>query len=60
MDFILLPDLAAFMIGFVAIAAVSVALAIGTTVLFFADNHTLRVRRHESVRHYYGHLAFGR
>lgn len=59
MDFILLPDLPAFMIGFAVIAAVSVALAIGTTVLFFTENHALRVRRHEGVRHYYGHLALG-
>lgn len=60
MDFTLLPDLSAFMIGFAVIAAVSVALAIGTTVLFFTENHTVRVRRHESVLHYYGHLALGR
>ena len=33
------------------------SLAVGTLVLFFADNHAVRVRRHESIRSYYGHLA---
>jgi uncharacterized protein (DUF58 family) len=58
MDFTLLPGLTAFMIGFVLVAALSIALALTTTTRFFLQNHVVRVRRHESIRTYYGrHLA---
>jgi hypothetical protein len=59
MDFTLLPDLTAFMIGFVLVAALGAALLAGTVALFFVDHHAVRVRRHESVATYYGHLALG-
>jgi hypothetical protein len=57
MDFTLLPDMTAFMIGFVIVAALSVALLVGTAAVFFAENRAVRVRRHESFFSYYGHLA---
>jgi hypothetical protein len=59
MDFVLLPGLSAFTIGFVVIAAVSALLAVGTLVLFLADNHAVRVSRHEGIVGYYGDLALG-
>jgi hypothetical protein len=59
MDIILAPGLSGFTIGFVVLAALCALVAVGTLVLFFADNHAVRVRRHESIRSYYGHLAHG-
>lgn len=59
MSFVLLPDLTPFLIGFVLIAVLSVALLLVAAAVFFAQNHTVRVRRHESIASYYGHLALG-
>jgi hypothetical protein len=59
MDFTLLPDLTAFVIGFALLAALGGILLTGTAAMFFADHHAVRVRRHESVATYYGHLALG-
>ena len=60
MDFTLLPDLTAFMIGFIAIAAFGVGTLLVSTTVFFTRNHAVRVSRHEGIRSYYGHLAMGR
>jgi hypothetical protein len=60
MDFTLLPHLTAFMIGFALLAVVGVVALFAETTLFFAENHAIRVRRHEGVLSYYGHLAQGR
>jgi hypothetical protein len=54
-----LPNLTAFVTVFFAVAAFSVALAVGSLATFFARNRPVRVRRHESVAHYYGHLVLG-
>jgi hypothetical protein len=60
MDFTVLPDLTAFIIGFVLVAAVGVVALLATLVTFVTENHAVRVRRHEGVLSYYGHLALGR
>jgi hypothetical protein len=57
MTFTLLPGMTAFMIGFVIVAVLSVALVIGTAAVFFSQNRAVRVRRHEGFFTYYGHLA---
>ena len=45
-------------VGVLAVAGLVLAVgALGTAVV---RNHTVRVRRHETIRHYYGHLALGR
>ena len=54
-----LPNLTAFVTVFFAVAAFSVALAVGALATFFAQNRPARVRRQESVAHYYGHLVLG-
>jgi hypothetical protein len=59
MNFTLLPDLPAFLVGFVLVGAVAVALLLGALGTFFVENRVVRVRRHESLVHYYGHLALG-
>ena len=60
MDFVLAPSLFPFIMGFVVLAGLAALVAVGTLVLFFADNHSVRVRRHEGIFSYYGHLAQGR
>jgi hypothetical protein len=57
MNFILYPDLTGFLIGFVVVAALAGLAALTTITVFFTQNHAVRVRRHESVRSYYGHLV---
>ena len=54
-----LPNVIPFVTVFFAVAAVAVALAIGSLATFFAQNHGTRVRRHEGVFHYYGNLVLG-
>ncbi|MEO7352223.1 MAG: hypothetical protein ABIR34_02795 [Marmoricola sp.] len=60
MSFTLLPHLAAFIIGFGLLATAGLIALLGTATMFFSENHTVRVRRHEGVLSYYGHLALGR
>jgi len=60
MYFTLLPDLAAFIIGFALLAAVGLIALLSTATMFFSENHTERVGRHEGVLSHYGHLALGR
>jgi uncharacterized protein (DUF58 family) len=55
----LLPTVSAFLVAFAVVAAVAVAAVLAAAVLFFSENHTIRVRRNESVFSYYGHLALG-
>jgi len=59
MNFTLLPTLAPFAIGFVLLAALTVVAVLGAAGTFFVQNHAIRVRRHEGVVNYYGHLALG-
>ena len=54
-----LPNLTAFLTVFFTVAALAVALAVGSLATFFSQNRPVRVRRHESVAHYYGHLVLG-
>ena len=59
MNFTLLPDLAPFAVAFFAVALVAVLGVVAVAGVFFAEHRPVRVRRHESVVHYYGQLAFG-
>jgi hypothetical protein len=59
MDTNLIPVLTAFIIGFVFVAAVGAVALLTVATSFFAENHAVRVRRHEGVFSYYGHLAVG-
>ena len=54
-----LPNLTAFVTVFFAVAALAVVFAIGSLATFLAQNHQVRVRRHEGVFQYYGHLVLG-
>ena len=54
-----LPNLTAFVIVFFAVAALAAVLAVGSLATYFAQNRQVRVRRHEGVVPYYGHLALG-
>jgi hypothetical protein len=54
-----LPNLTPFVTVFFAVAAIAAVVAVGALTSFFAQNHTVRVRRHESIAHYYGHLVLG-
>jgi hypothetical protein len=54
-----LLNLTAFSIVFFALAALGVIVALASLTKFFTENHAARVRRHESIRSYYGHLALG-
>jgi hypothetical protein len=53
------PNLTAFLTVFFAVAAIAAVLTVGALATFFTQNHSTRVRRHESVAHYYGHLVLG-
>ncbi len=44
---------------FFAVAAIAVAVAVGSLATFFAQNRPVRVRRHEGVFQYYGNLVLG-
>ena len=54
-----LPNMTAFVTVFFAVAAIALALAIGSLATFFVQNHSIRVRRHEGVFQYYGNLVLG-
>lgn len=54
-----LPNLTAFLAVFFTVATIAVVLAVGSLATFFAQNRPVRVRRHEGVAHYYGHLVLG-
>jgi hypothetical protein len=54
-----LPNVIPFVTVFFAVAAIAVALAIGSLTTFFAQNRPVRVRRHEGVFQYYGNLVHG-
>ncbi|KQT89483.1 hypothetical protein ASG49_17205 [Marmoricola sp. Leaf446] len=63
MSFTLLPDLAPFVLGFAALAGLGLVLALVglvATTSVVAETRRARLRRHEGVLHYYGHLALGR
>jgi hypothetical protein len=54
-----LPNQTAFLTVFFAVAVVAAVATVGALTAFFAENHTTRVRRHEGVLEYYGHLILG-
>jgi hypothetical protein len=54
-----LPNLTVFVTVFFAAAAFAIAFAAVSVTKAFAENRAVRVRRHESVGHYYGHLVLG-
>lgn len=60
MTFTLLPQVAGFVLVFALVAAVGALALVGLAMTFAVDHHAERVRRHESLVHYYGHLALGR
>jgi hypothetical protein len=54
-----LLNLTAFSTVFFALAALGVVVALAAVTVFFTENHAVRVRRHQSIRSYYGHLTLG-
>jgi hypothetical protein len=54
-----LPNLTAFVTVFFTVAAIAAVVAIGSLTTFFAQNRPVRVRKHEGVVQYYGHLVLG-
>ena len=58
------PDLTPFVVAFVLIDLVAVlalvSVALVPVVGFFTRNHAVRVRQHQGLVSYYGHLATGR
>jgi uncharacterized protein (DUF58 family) len=55
----MLPHFTDFLVGFAVLAAVAVAAVFTSATLFFSENHAIRVRRHEGLFSYYGHLVTG-
>jgi hypothetical protein len=53
------PDLTPFVVAFVVLDVVAALLVIGLVAGALVQHHGRRVRRHESIRRYYGNLAFG-
>jgi hypothetical protein len=54
------PDLTAFVWTFLAIDVLAALVVVGVVVGALAHHHGQRVRRRETIRRYYGHLATGR
>jgi len=54
-----LPSQTAFLIVFFSVAVVAAVVAMSALTTFFAQNRTVRIRRHEGVGQYYGHLVLG-
>ncbi|MET0998912.1 MAG: hypothetical protein ABWX73_09380 [Marmoricola sp.] len=58
------PDLTSFVVAFVLIDLVAALVIVGLAAVAVTDfvsvNHARRVRRHEGIVSYYGHLALGR
>ena len=59
MTFTLLPGVTPFVIALIVLATVAVAVSLGLVAGALLQNRTVRVRRHETILHYYGHLALG-
>jgi uncharacterized protein (DUF58 family) len=59
MEFDMLPHFTAYLVGFALVAVVAVAAVLTSATLFFTENHAIRVRRHEGLFSYYGHLVLG-
>ena len=57
------PDLTSFVLAFVLIDVVAALVVLGLAAVAVTDfvkvNHARRVRRHEGVFSYYGHLVLG-
>jgi hypothetical protein len=54
-----LPNLTAFFAVFFTVVALAAVVVTGSMTTFFARNHRVRVRRHQGVFEYYGHLVLG-
>lgn len=62
MSIVVLPHLMGFLIGFAVIAGLALvlsAVAVVATSPVVVESRRTRLRRHEGVLHYYGHLALG-
>ena len=57
MTFELLPTVTPFVVAFLSVAALAVALSVAVVATFVLGNRRTRVARHESIRTYYGRLA---
>jgi hypothetical protein len=59
----LAPDLTSFVVTFVLIDVLAALVLVGLTAVAVTDfvraNHARRVRRHEGIFSYYGHLVLG-
>jgi uncharacterized protein (DUF58 family) len=59
MELNLLPAVTVWLVAFGVLALAGLVTVLTALAVFFRENHTVRVRRHESVSSYYGHLALG-
>lgn len=57
MSFELLPTVTPWLVAFVALAVVTLVVAVAAITEFVVSNRKVRVSRHESMRSYYGRLA---
>lgn len=58
MNFELLPSITPFVAVFLTVAGVAIVLALAVLTQLVTTNRRTRVARHESIRTYYGRLAF--
>ena len=54
-----LIDLTALLTVYFTIAAVAGVVSVATIATYFSRNRSIRLRRNESVRRYYGRAVFG-
>lgn len=59
MSFELLPTLTPWLIGFVVVAALGLALAVGAVTAAVLENRPIRLARRQSIPTYYGRLVLG-
>ena len=58
MSFELLPTVTPWLVAFVALAVVTLVVAVAAITEFVVSNRKVRVSHHESLRSYYGNLTF--
>lgn len=58
MTFEMLPNFTAFFAVVALVAVVGVGFAVAAVTAFVRENRPVRVARHESMRRYYGRVAF--
>lgn len=62
MSIVVLPHLLPFLVGFAVLAGLALVLAVVALVVttpVVQETRRTRLRRHEGVLHFYGHLALG-